>query len=226
LGVDRTNRARKGERWLDADEPFAFLAACIELYDLHTRRTGITRIPVAFDATASGYQHICALTRDATGAEKVNISVTLPGEDPADIYGEVANLLRSNPRLKHIHTEIDRKLVKKPVMTFGYSVTTHGMTKQIIEESPHGLDWKSAWQLAQEIEPAIYAILPPAKHMREFLRECTRILSDKNDVLELRMQTGFPWANRYHKSKAHQVRLTLGDVHFRRSSRRRSRTSR
>ena len=50
--------------WTNADKPFMFLAACLELVDaLEEGPTYITRLPVFFDGSCNGLQHLCAMTR-------------------------------------------------------------------------------------------------------------------------------------------------------------------
>lgn len=77
--------------WLDADDPFSFLAACFEYQGY--KRDGnrfISHLPISVDATASGLQHFAAMGRDETGGKAVNL---VPGNKPADIYQTVANKL-------------------------------------------------------------------------------------------------------------------------------------
>lgn len=50
------------------DEPYQFVAACIELVRaLDEGRHFITRLPLTFDASCSGLQHLCAMTRALEG---------------------------------------------------------------------------------------------------------------------------------------------------------------
>jgi DNA-directed RNA polymerase len=90
--------------WTRADKPFLFLAACIELTSaLANGPTFVTRLPVSFDGSCSGLQHLSAMTRDEKTAALVNL---LPGPQPNDVYQAVADVVKgrleaiaSRPRL-------------------------------------------------------------------------------------------------------------------------------
>jgi DNA-directed RNA polymerase len=139
------------------DEPYQFLAACMELEEALDRPTYPTRLPLVFDASCSGLQHFSGMLRSDEG-RKVNLTpetsgyqlaVTLKdGEtidavvDPAgpnDFYGIVAaalwrKLYREVPALCDLmEGPLDRKIVKQAVMSYFYGVTRIGMSEQILE---------------------------------------------------------------------------------------------
>jgi DNA-directed RNA polymerase len=139
--------------WTNADKPFLFLAACKELIAaLATGPTFVTSIPVSFDGSCSGLQHLFAMTRAAEGP-RVNLT---HNELPQDIYATVA--ARVNEKLREALTEttesfedkevkaaarkrevaalalafgIARDECKRGVMTFGYSSKKYGMAQQL-----------------------------------------------------------------------------------------------
>jgi len=138
--------------WTEADEPAAFLAACIELADYAEQGLGfVSRMPVAVDATCSGLQVLSALSRDAVGGKMVNLT-DVP--ERFDIYGEVAegpfrrrleeiaggNLgaykdLENAQEMARAGLEFgfDRKLVKRVVMTVPYAATKDSCRRYIRE---------------------------------------------------------------------------------------------
>jgi DNA-directed RNA polymerase len=74
--------------WSQADSPFLFVAACTELSNaLTVGPSYITRLPVSFDGSCSGLQHLCAMTRSPEG-KLVNLT---DNEVPADVYTTVAD---------------------------------------------------------------------------------------------------------------------------------------
>jgi DNA-directed RNA polymerase, mitochondrial len=83
----------KGEdpaKWswaLPKDDPIQFLAACAELAQAWDNPEFVTRLPLTFDATCSGLQHLCAMTRDEEGGRYVNLT---PGEAADDFYRRAA----------------------------------------------------------------------------------------------------------------------------------------
>jgi DNA-directed RNA polymerase len=72
---------------LPKGEPFQFLAACAELAQAWDNPEFSTRLPLTFDASCSGLQHLCAMTRDEDGGRYVNLT---PHEAADDFYRRVA----------------------------------------------------------------------------------------------------------------------------------------
>ena len=74
--------------WMDADEPFSFLALCEEYKAVFIEESR-SRVYVFFgrDATCSGVQILSAIIKDEKAAYFTNVLVT---EEPKDLYLEVA----------------------------------------------------------------------------------------------------------------------------------------
>jgi DNA-directed RNA polymerase len=71
----------------DVDKPFAFVAACIELARGWANPIGFeTHLPIGFDGSCNGLQHLAMLCRDRAAGERVNLVDT---DSPRDIYGDV-----------------------------------------------------------------------------------------------------------------------------------------
>lgn len=70
-----------------AEKPWQFLAAAIALNDPEAAAHACVRR----DGTANGLQQYSALSRDSEGARVVNL---LPSDRPADVYAEVAEVVR------------------------------------------------------------------------------------------------------------------------------------
>ena len=78
--------------WTQADKPFQFMAACFELASaLEQGPTFVSRLPVSFDGSCSGLQHLSAMTRDEKTAPLVNLT---PQKVPRDIYQAVAKRVK------------------------------------------------------------------------------------------------------------------------------------
>lgn len=78
--------------WMDADEPFPFLAFCLEWAGY--KREGldyVSHLPVAMDGSCNGLQIFSLLLRDAVGGHAVNLT---PEKEPQDIYRIVADRVR------------------------------------------------------------------------------------------------------------------------------------
>jgi DNA-directed RNA polymerase len=132
--------------WLKADKPFLFLAACFDLTSAtETGTSYISRLPVSFDGSCSGLQHLCAMTRAPEG-HLVNLT---DGAKPQDVYATVAERVKTRIEADASRTEwdegqewrgevaklalaygIERKLTKRNVMTYFYSSKKFGMAAQ------------------------------------------------------------------------------------------------
>merc|ERR1712072_1105852 len=104
--------------WEGADEPWQFMSACEEYYAVViTEERKTTGLFVATDATCSGLQILAGLARDKKTAQLVNV---LPSERPQDAYKVVADVAKPNCPI-HIREVMDRKTVKRTVMTIPYN---------------------------------------------------------------------------------------------------------
>lgn len=131
--------------WMTADKPFLFLAACFEIVTaLREGPAWITHLPVSWDGSCSGLQHLCAMTRAPEGAF-VNLSLS---DTPQDVYQRVADACAVQIKKDAEEGEEDikamaqyatdygvgRSLVKRNVMTFSYSSKAAGMANQQDED--------------------------------------------------------------------------------------------
>jgi len=142
-----------GEMWLAADKPFLFLSSCFELVDAITEGPSyVAHLPVSFDGSCSGLQHLAGMTRAPEGA-LVNL---IPQELPQDVYATVAERVKARiiadlehepesiedkavERSRNIRAMaalalaygVDRKMCKRNVMTYAYSSKKFGMAQQL-----------------------------------------------------------------------------------------------
>jgi DNA-directed RNA polymerase, mitochondrial len=138
---DSATSPLRGDRWwLQAEDPWQCLAACIELRHalaLPDPSKYVSHLPVHQDGTCNGLQHYAALGGDEWGARQVNLE---PGDRPSDVYSAVADLVNesitsdlegNNPYAKFLKGKITRKIVKQTVMTNVYGVTYVGAKAQV-----------------------------------------------------------------------------------------------
>ena len=132
-----------------ASKPFQFLAACLALSEAVKQGPSCCcNLPVAFDGSCNGLQHLCAMMRaPAREASLVNLT---PCDAPQDVYQEVADLVKekidaevNSPGLNDRDRQcarmwldhgITRSEVKRNVMTYSYGSTIDGMTDQLRED--------------------------------------------------------------------------------------------
>jgi DNA-directed RNA polymerase len=82
--------------WANADKPFMFLRTAMDWVGfLDEGENFISSVPVALDGSCSGIQHYAALLRDEATGARVNI---LPSDAPADVYGDVAEIVLQEVR--------------------------------------------------------------------------------------------------------------------------------
>lgn len=139
--------------WENAKKPWSFLAACVEWAN-HENRDFVSRLPVALDASASGFQHLSALLRDENLARVTNLlPPAAPTDPPQDLYGTIAEDLKTRvnkkyashgirkpdsrnakrTRLAQTWVElINRDTVKLGVMTLPYGAGRKTRAKQIL----------------------------------------------------------------------------------------------
>jgi DNA-directed RNA polymerase, mitochondrial len=226
-----------GQRWwTEADKPFQFLAACFELISaLEQGPTFVSRLPVSFNGSCSGLQHLSAMTRDEKTAPLVNLT---PQKVPRDIYQAVAKRVKECvDRNVEVYEDghlaqmwlnygIDRKVVKRNVMAYFFSSKEHGMAKQqrddlmqeLAEKVECGKLKKHPFEgesdaAAKYIADQVYlttknSVKRPAVAM-EFLQRISTAMSEAGLYPQWKTPAGFPWTNRYYKPKTDQIRLYL-----------------
>jgi DNA-directed RNA polymerase len=228
--------------WRDADKPFLFLAACMELRDaLAIGSSFVTRLPCSFDGSCSGLQHLCAMTRAEEGS-LVNLT---PSALPQDVYETVAQRVRTrvssdaeegNELAALILTHgITRKLVKRNVMTYSYSSKKYGMSQQHMEDTMRPLKMQvlegaldahpfasdedghsegsgAAKYLAEQVYTAIEEVVHKPALAMAFLQKIAQALAHEGKPVEWTTPTGLPWSNRYHDTTTTRVKLFLHDA--------------
>ncbi len=127
--------------WLKADSPWQCLSACMELTQALRSPNPehfLSKLPVHQDGTCNGLQHYAALGGDELGAEQVNMT---PRDKPQDLYSGVAakvleivtqDAAQGIQEALWMEKRVNRKLVKRTVMTNTYGVTFIGAKKQVL----------------------------------------------------------------------------------------------
>ena len=149
--------------WETADEPFEFLAAVREYFEIFVWKTSDTaRVPNGRDATNSGSQILGAMLRDPKTCLFTNVT---PTEEPMDLYGEVAKeagaYLRNenwvDQEVKKCRKRAEKKMKDKQkdgainyvidgtqlVFTLDPTIVDRKVTKRASMISAYGGSWKS-----------------------------------------------------------------------------------
>jgi DNA-directed RNA polymerase len=213
--------------WGQADNPLQFLAFCYEEQAVADHGLEyVSGFPVSQDGTCSGLQHFAALFRDEGLAASTNM---LPQRLPSDQYQVVADkvdeILRASAEgVAKVWLRsglIDRALVKRPTMTFGYGARKYGFTKQILEYLQQKDQTSliggtraevkfAAAYLAGIVWEALETAVKAAHDAMQWMRFMSRaITSTSNLPIRWHAPTGFPVYQEYYKCKRHQVRTIL-----------------
>ncbi|KUJ16230.1 DNA/RNA polymerase [Mollisia scopiformis] len=195
--IDSATKPLVGARWwLEAEDPWQCLAACIELNNALSSPDPsrfVSHLPVHQDGTCNGLQHYAALGGDLWGAKQVNLE---PGDRPADVYTAVAELVKAqiadekkkgDPMAIILDGKITRKTVKQTVMTNVYGVTFIGakaqVRKQLVAAYPNlpttdtiNLGTLSSY-VATRIFTALSTMFKGAHDIQHWLGDCASRIS-------------------------------------------------
>jgi DNA-directed RNA polymerase len=209
--------------WPLPKDRYQFLAACVELAQaIDKGPTFKTRLPLMFDGSCSGLQHLCAMTRAEEGLY-VNLT---DAYERYDFYSLVAQRVwEAAPNLRHLmRGPDDREIVKQPAMSYFYGSRPggfrkpkkygrwrpYGMTKQIIDElKERKQPTKGAKELAHAIYDAIGNMVPRATEVRDFLEELARLCAKGGKPLRWTTPAGLPVINRYHEAEIEPIPVPL-----------------
>ncbi|KAJ9683025.1 hypothetical protein PVL29_018850 [Vitis rotundifolia] len=229
---DSADRPLEGRRWwLNAEDPFQFLAACINLSEAlrsSSPETTISHIPVHQDGSCNGLQHYAALGRDQLGAAAVNL---VAGEKPADVYSGIAarvlDIMKRDAekdpaifpdalRARILINQVDRKLVKQTVMTSVYGVTYIGARDQIkrrLKERNAIADdvelFGAACYAAKITLTALGEMFQAARSIMSWLGDCAKIIASENQPVRWTTPLGLPVVQPYRKLGRHLIKTSL-----------------
>ena len=196
--------------WEVAEEPWQFMAACHEYYhcciikDHH--HTGLM---CAVDATCSGLQILAGLAKDRSTAELVNVC---PGSSPSDAYKAVANEAKKYLP-NRMHSWMDRKTVKRTVMTIPYNATKDSSRKYIRDAlKEKGIEHTN--EELTEVVNAVYksmdAIVPgPMQVMRWIKKHVGEYIKNGASEVEWVTPSGFSVSQKRNKYDLQRVELQL-----------------
>lgn len=220
---------RLNKEWYYTDKPFSFLRGCKEWYDY--KKSGyspdfITTMICYIDGKCNGTQHMSAMALDKETAELVCVI----GDKPRDLYQEFLNILKEELKKgesdleKEIFEKVDRKMVKRNVMTTSYSATVAGFKQQILDElkdrnnklGPNKRFFKNgdyfvAEFLSKKNMELMKKVLKSTVLVQEFLKECVSIyfkLGCGNSI-KFSNNVGFVVQQNYFKEEKIKVKTYL-----------------
>ncbi len=214
-------------QWKDADSPWEFLAAAIDIGRFLDVGYGYTsHIPVAQDASNQGLQIYSLLLRDEDAARNTNV---IPSAVPQDLYQMVAD--RVVTRLKQsqhkyaagwLEFGITRATTKRQAMVLVYGSTKQSCKEYTIEwfqdmlirrgvKNPFEEIFKPCIYLSDLIWDSIGDVVTSARVGMDWLREVARICTRHNINPMWTSPSGFLVKQLYEKQGSYEVKTSIGD---------------
>jgi DNA-directed RNA polymerase len=211
--------------WHQADEPWQFLATCKEWAGFVDQGPDfISHLPIPIDGTCNGLQHLSAMGRDLAGAAAVNLTAS---EERRDVYTDVAQAVaaavaidagRGIPEALAWHGKVDRKVVKRAVMTTPYGVTAHGISSQIINDGfTRGLDGDRlalANYMRARIQDALAGTVRSAVDIMQWLRDSAELVARAGHPLTWPTPAGSLVTQEYRLMTDQRVNTLMGVFHL------------
>lgn len=237
LGFADSPRDNAG--WKAADKPLQFLAWCFEYADWVRDTTGefVSHLPISMDGSCNGLQNLSAMLRDEIGGSATNLT---PNVVMRDIYADVAKaatirleaITGLSPeeeviRIKWLQHKINRKVVKRAVMTTPYGVTSRSAMKYVISDylaEGYGLytftkeEYRAAAKvLMLAVWPAIGDVVVKGREAMAWLKAAPRSIVKSWDtetppVITWNSPSGFPASQSYFEETAHRINTRLHGV--------------
>jgi DNA-directed RNA polymerase len=215
--------------WRDADCPFQFLAFCLEYAQWAKEGDAfVSHLPVGMDGSCNGLQNFSAMLRDEVGGKATNL---IPGELPNDIYQMVADvttrrLVAANDDPEHdfkqkwLKHKINRKLVKRSVMTLPYGSTRFscsefivqdylkaGLADDVFEKQEYA---KASRYLAGFVWDSIGDVVVKAREAMSWLQLQARLkIKSGEQVIKWIAPSGFPVVQDYREQNQYRIRTRL-----------------
>lgn len=230
--IDSAENPTNGGLWLDADKPLQFLAWCMEYAAWQKQGDAfMSHLPIGFDGSCNGLQHFSAMLRDPVGGKAVNL---MDGDLPNDIYAQVARVTQA--RLSDLNLDqlseparkfrdvwlahgINRKLVKRSVMTLPYGSTRYSCADFIVDDylkhiPVDGLtefEYRDAATfLSHLVWDSIGEVVVAARQGMDWLQKCsTAVMSSGASQIQWTSPSGFPVFQVYEEVEVTQVRCLL-----------------
>jgi len=148
------------------------------------------------DGTCNGLQHFAAMLRDDVGGTAVNVTAN---ERPQDIYQRIADMVLDRLSDAAVDNEyarlwlksgvVDRKLAKRPTMTFGYGSGKFGFKLQLVEYLKGHDEWKRLKNLFAFVDEEGLT----HSHVRQACTYMSELIWDSLEVLVVAAFAGRAW---------------------------------
>ncbi len=214
----------------NVDNPWQFLAFCFEwkrFVDSGRSFDYECSLPGSMDGSCNGLQHYSALLKDEALAKSVNL---IPSQVPQDIYRVVAAEVNRRLKLDSGNDlakawiqwgKVDRKFVKRQVMTLPYGSGEYGFKNQI-KEYIKGLNEKArpafykgdtypqaVSYMAGLIFDSLATSSRSAVEAMKFFQDCTRLAAKSDAPILWTAPNGLPVQQAYQAMTMHRIDTML-----------------
>ncbi len=224
--------------WAEAGDPLQFLAWCLEYkrWCDDTDGSFVSHLPISMDGSCNGLQNLSAMFRDEIGGRATNLTANAAMEDIYRRVAEAATIRLAamvfddteleRARCLWLQHGINRKVVKRSVMTTPYGVTRMTATDYVVTDylddedvtHPFGAERKdrklAARVLMTAVWPAIGDVVVKGREAMAWLTRCARLMvknMDPNGDQLIRWDTpsGFPASQAYFEEEVHRINTRL-----------------
>lgn len=208
----------------------------------------VSHLPIAMDGSCNGLQNFAGLLKDEVGGAAVNLLPQEEPNDiytqVADLLTELVHGDLTSTQVRKVNFKakgseeartvelhvaalakawdgkIDRKLVKRGIMTTPYGVTSYGLREQIEEQLeergtsylgvPTGEYWKYAIYLSDRLAEAIDGVVSSANECKMFFKAVAKVFSDADIHMSWDTPSGFRVVQKCVEYKTKQVATYWG----------------
>ena len=209
--------------WMEASEPFGFLAFCFEYQQFTKEGYGyVSHFPVRMDCSNNGMQILHLLLRDETHAKHCNL---IPDQPVGDMYQHIADLVYE--RLKEQSSEsyiasqwfkhgVTRAMAKAAVMNKPYGQSYYHVLGNFLsiigDDHPfqEGENIDGINYLAEQFNTVAREQLESVVRIQKFLRGCANAIG--NEIIRWSTPSGFKIVQGLTKRKKSKVRTIIGNI--------------
>lgn len=208
-----------GSFWLEASEPFLFLAFCHEFDEWVQNRFDFkTRLPVRLDHTASGLQMVSLIMGDKELQKLTNL---VDPSQPYDVYQKIlSNLhekLSKSPRPEDHLWKLSKPLIKLLTLNYMYGGTDYGMERAVVGWYTETMEDVFGRKIYSEIrrlillfKESLAEVSPaPAKFMQDTRQE------QGDELLSWNSPSGFRVINQYFPQSSVAVKTSVNGERIR-----------
>ena len=205
--------------WTTADDPWMALALAKDF--IGALDGGLNYVPVSLDGSCNGLQHLAAWGLDPVGARATNLAANGERQDLYALVAQKVNAMvqrdaADNEVARNWLNAVDRKTVKRAVMTTPYGVTKHGIAIQLVADGAaddlEGYRQENANYLRDRIVDALETTVVSAKQIMGYIQSCAEVLAKAQRPLNWSSPSGMECSQAYWNKDRKKVLTLFGEI--------------